>query len=77
MSKYPCPACVGTMPPGTPYMSLAKMLEKGSGQVYHAYSGAVGYNNVPPPGNWYPCHRCDGTGLVDDRRRNRPGDRRR
>jgi hypothetical protein len=65
------------MPPGTGTMSLQKMMEKGSGKVYQPYSGAVGLWQSAPAGTWHDCHRCGGTGLVDDRRRaNAPKDRR-
>lgn len=73
--SYPCPACVGTMPPGTGTMSLEKILSRGSGKVYMPYGGAVGLGMVEPAGNWYDCGRCSGTGMVADRRRG-PGDRR-
>lgn len=71
---YPCPACVGTMPPGTGSMSLEKMLAKGSGKVYQPYSGAVAWypGYVEPAGTWYECHRCKGTGMVADRRTGKP-----
>jgi hypothetical protein len=47
MNQYP--SCVGKMPPGTPFMSLAKLLEKGSGKVYQPYSGVVNLTKEARP----------------------------
>jgi len=67
VEEYPCPECLGTMLPGVMFY-IGEKRDRGTGTLWSYYSGSANSFVPPPPPTLVACYRCEGTGMVADRR---------
>ena len=70
VGPFPCPDCVGVLLPGE---TVTFPRSRGAGKVawnpsWNWPSGSFQPGVELPPNEYIKCRRCDGTGLVKDRR---------
>jgi hypothetical protein len=56
---FPCPVCSNTMVPGATYAELHTAKTRGAGKVWELSAGAPAL---------VECKRCQGTGVLENRR---------